>query len=58
MKIYRMQELAPLLGLGRATLYKMIAEGDFPAGFKLGERARGWTNTEVEEWIKSRQEVA
>lgn len=53
-KIYRMQEVATMLGLSKATVYKLIAAGEFPRGVKLGPRARGWTEKEIREWIESR----
>lgn len=32
----------------RATLYRWIKEGRFPAGFKLGPNIRVWTEDEAE----------
>ena len=35
----------------RATLYRWIKAGRFPAGFKMGENTRTWTEDEVEEAV-------
>ncbi|MDO8330302.1 MAG: AlpA family transcriptional regulator [Fluviicoccus sp.] len=41
-------------GLGRSSIYKFIAQGTFPKPVPLGERAVGWVDQEIEEWISSR----
>lgn len=52
MKVYRMSELTQIVGLGRSTIYSMIARGEFPVGFKLGSRARGWEKSCIEKWLE------
>ena len=44
----RRTELLKSLGICRTTLEKLIAEGSFPAPFKIGARAVAWRSTEVE----------
>ena len=39
--------------LSRATLYRKIAAGTFPAQYKLGERCCGWRESEVELWLRN-----
>lgn len=41
-------------GLSRSTIYKRIAEGDFPEPISLGPRAVGWLEAEVDQWIDAR----
>ena len=41
-------------GVSRSTLYDWMARGAFPASIPLGERARGWLESEVDEWIEAR----
>jgi prophage regulatory protein len=38
-------------GLKRSTLYARIAAGTFPKPYKLGLRASGWAEDEVEQWL-------
>jgi prophage regulatory protein len=38
-------------GLKRSTLYARIAAGTFPKPYKLGLRASGWAEDEVDEWL-------
>jgi prophage regulatory protein len=38
-------------GLKRSTLYARAAAGTFPKPYKLGLRASGWAEDEIEAWI-------
>lgn len=40
-------------GLSRATLYRKIAAGTFPAQHKLAERCCGWRASEVDIWLRN-----
>jgi prophage regulatory protein len=40
--------------LGRSSIYAMVAEARFPASVKLGLRAVGWVEKEIEDWIEAR----
>lgn len=41
-------------GLSRTEIYRKIANGQFPAPVKLGERASAWSAAEVDGWIRER----
>jgi prophage regulatory protein len=43
------------IGLGRSTIYRLIASRDFPAPVKLAGRAVGWRRTDLERWSAARQ---
>lgn len=51
--IVRMREVLRMVGLSRATIYKRIKQGKFPAALPLGDGAVavGWLRSEVEQWI-------
>lgn len=42
-------------GVGRSTLYDWMKKGDFPKPIKLGVRAVGWPEAEIEDWLESRE---
>lgn len=42
-------------GLSRSTLYQMIAEDRFPKPVKLGLRAVGWPESEIDAWLEGRK---
>lgn len=50
-RIIRMAEVSHRTGLHRATIYRKIAEGEFPHGIPLGRNSSGWYESEVGEWI-------
>lgn len=51
MRVLRIKSVLDKTGLGKTTLYKLIAQGKFPSSFPLGERTVGWLESEVEGWI-------
>ena len=47
--LLRTSEGARILPVSRATLYRMIAKGQFPKPKKLGARSV-WTEQDIQEW--------
>ena len=41
-------------GVGKTKLYEMIEQGEFPQPFRLGLRAVGWLERDVDHWIQQR----
>lgn len=54
MQILRLPAVMKKTGLARATVYAYIAQGSFPAPIKLGARASGWIENEVDGWLAAR----
>jgi len=54
----RLKQVCQLTGLGRSMIYQMQAEKRFPQRIKLGERAVGWLEREVQEWLAQRIEIS
>ena len=60
-RLMRVREVEAVLGRSRATLYRLVAAGDFPAPVKLGSGQNGaiaWREDEILSWIEARQEHA
>jgi len=55
--ILRRREVQARTGLSRASIYLAMKEGRFPRPIKLGLRAVGWVESEIEEWLAIRLEV-
>ncbi|WP_236674080.1 AlpA family phage regulatory protein [Paraburkholderia hospita] len=53
-RILRMSEVTVRSGYSRASIYGLMRAGHFPASFKLGARAIGFLESEIDEWIESR----
>ena len=52
MRIMRLKSVMATTGLARSTIYKYIKKGTFPAPVRLGARAVGWLESEIEGWIR------
>jgi prophage regulatory protein len=52
--VVRLPAVCRMTGLGRSTIYRMEALGRFPQRFKLGLRAVGWMESEVQAWLTMR----
>lgn len=55
--LLRLPKVLEITGLGRSTVYRMIADRTFPIPVKLSCRAVGWKMREFEEWTLSRRPV-
>jgi len=53
-QIYRLHDVLKETGLGRSTVYRMVAEHTFPAPVKLAKRAVGWRSADVRHWAATR----
>lgn len=54
-RFYRLREVTILVGLSRATIYRLIKQGSFPAGISLtGSRAVGWSELDLAQWMNAR----
>jgi prophage regulatory protein len=50
----RLRAVVRVTGLSRATLYRLIANEQFPRPVQLGPRAVGWRLADVEAWAEVR----
>jgi prophage regulatory protein len=51
LSILRRKQVQARIGLSCATIYAYMAEGNFPKPVKLGPRAVGWIESEVDQWL-------
>ncbi len=52
-RIVRRDEVSKLTGLARATIYKKVADGSFPAPIRLGTRSVGWRLSDIIAWLQA-----
>jgi prophage regulatory protein len=50
----RMSMVIRQTGLGRSTIYRLMAEQRFPRAVRLAGRAVGWRAADVQQWADSR----
>jgi len=56
--ILRLPNVKASTGLSRSTIYLRISQGIFPKPVKLGGRAVGWVQAEIEEWLRQQIEAS
>ena len=56
-RILRHKDVRERLGLCSASLFRMVANGEFPKPFQITPRGRavGWLEEDVNHWICSRR---
>jgi prophage regulatory protein len=50
--IPRLRVVQARTGLSRSSIYKRMSEGTFPRSVRLGLRARGWLESDLDTWIE------
>jgi prophage regulatory protein len=53
-RVLRLPAVKASTGLSRSSIYMRVADGQFPKPIKLGARAVGWLESDVDAWL-SRQ---
>tara|TARA_Y100001951_G_scaffold98440_1_gene99253 strand:- start:174 stop:431 length:258 start_codon:yes stop_codon:yes gene_type:complete len=59
-RILRLPEVKAKTGFGRSTIYASIyiprgASGEFPRSIRIGARAVGWLESDIDQWIETRR---
>ncbi|MCG9661065.1 helix-turn-helix transcriptional regulator [Vibrio mediterranei] len=57
-QIIRLPQVIEQTGLSRSTIYLRMSKGDFPQSISLGDRAVGWLQVEVYQWLEQRISVS
>jgi prophage regulatory protein len=56
--LLRLPSVMRMTGLGRSTIYKLMAEAKFPTPVRLSGRVVAWRLADLEEWSHSRPKAA
>jgi len=54
----RMRTVMRMTGLGRSTIYRLIADQKFPSPVRLGPRAVAWRRVDLDQWSEARPVVS
>ncbi|GAB3759157.1 hypothetical protein GCM10028796_05920 [Ramlibacter monticola] len=54
----RMAAVVRMTGLGRSTIYRLMAEDKFPSPVRLAKRAIAWRRIDLEQWSAGRPTVS
>lgn len=55
-RFLRMSEVADRVGLHKRTIWRLIAAESFPQPVPLGDRAVGFVESEIEDWMRKKIE--
>lgn len=53
-KFLRMPMVVRMTGLGRSTIYRLIAQNKFPGPVRVGDRAVAWRQVDLDQWSEGR----
>ena len=54
LKVLRLPDVMDRVGLGSSFIYLLIQRKEFPKPMRLGKRAVGWPEAEVNAWLEER----
>ena len=60
-RVLRQADVMRLTGLSRTTIWRRVRDGSFPPPIRLeppGTRAKGWRQTDLQDWLDSLQPAA
>jgi prophage regulatory protein len=55
--LLRISRVVRLTGLGRSTIYRLMAQEQFPRPVQLTKRLVAWRRTDLEQWTQARPSV-
>ncbi len=53
-KINRLPAVQDKTGLSRSSIYLRMSKGEFPKSISLGDRAIGWLESDIEQWLEEK----
>ncbi len=56
LQILRLPQVCKVTGLGRSMIYQLESDRRFPCRVRIGARAVGWVESEVQRWLADRIE--
>jgi len=57
-RFVRIAAVRQMTGLGRSTIYRLMAIQQFPLPVQLSSRAVGWRLSDLEQWSQARKTTA
>jgi prophage regulatory protein len=54
----RLPMVVRMTGLGRSTIYRLIAKNKFPCPVRVGDRAVAWRRIDLDRWSEARPTTA
>ena len=52
-RLLRRRDVERITGMSRASIYRLMQDGDFPRPVKIGATAVRWKESDIAAWIES-----
>ncbi len=52
--VLRLPVVRKITGYSTSTIYRLVADGNFPRQISLGPKSVGWVEAEVRDWVAAR----
>ncbi len=52
-RLLRIDQVREMVPKDKATIYRWIAKGDFPRGYRIGPGSVAWLRSEILEWMNN-----
>ncbi len=56
-QVLKLKDVINQTTLSSSTIYRLVQAGEFPKPIKLAAHASGWLESDIEDWIESRQKA-
>ena len=53
-RILRIKDVIKITAMSNSTIYELIKSNDFPRPKRIGKRAVGWLENDIQNWVDSR----
>ena len=54
--LLKVRDVLRIVPVCRSSLYALIERNEFPKPLKIGKRMYAWHASQIEEWLRSREE--
>jgi prophage regulatory protein len=53
-RVVRLPTVKEITGLSRSSIYLRMSKREFPQSISLGDRAIGWLESDIEQWLEDK----
>ncbi|MEH8124075.1 AlpA family transcriptional regulator [Aeromonas veronii] len=57
MKLLKLKDVISMTSLSKASIYRQVNAGTFPAPVRTGPRSVAWVVSEIESWIEEKRNL-
>ena len=54
-RMLRIKDVIEITAMSNSTIYELIKSNDFPRPKRIGKRAVGWLENDIQNWVETRR---